>query len=351
MKFILTGLILFCICLGGCRGDRVLPIDFNKSFEEILLDSYNNKKPFCIVLIDSMQMSHQNYVESLNRDYGHLRSEAIYDIIDVNHQENAWYAKWLKPSRLPLTCVFSSNAILIDIIPGATRETFLYTEKAIKTQTPTEFHWPNQFGANKKTIIPFLNNVLDSRKLLNQGIFMPSTFDQLPDSLKYPYSLYLRLAGELLQKDSLASRETAKSLLALETPQAMELYKDEFITAKNVLYPDFNIDTEPNIRVDSTVISFSDCVVDETITIDIPVYNDGEHPLTISKIYLSCSCLEHAADNEGISIPAKGSGMVKFYFTPENEGNISRDIFIASNAVNMPILHINILAKAINANN
>lgn len=81
------------------------------------------------------------------------------------------------------------------------------------------------------------------------------------------------------------------------------------------------------------------------------MHNDGERPLKISKIYLSCSCLERADNNEVIAIPAKESHVIEFYFTPEHEGSISRDIYLTSNAINMPILHINILAKAIKSNN
>lgn len=347
MKIILAGLFLFCICLGGCRESGVTLIGFNKSFEDISLEASNDKKLFCIVLIDSTQVSHQNYVKFFHENQHRLRSQAIYNIVNVNLKENDWYRKWLNPSFFPLTCIFSDDETLIDIIPGASREAFLYTEEAIKNKVSTDFHWPNQFGVNKKTIIPFLNCVLENRMYLDQGIYIPSKFDQLPDSLEYPYSLYLRLVGELMQNDSLASKETAKSLLELETPAGLELYKNEFITAKKVFDPNFNIHSEPNIRVDSTIISFINCVVHEAIDLDIPVYNDGEHPLKISKIYLSCSCLEHAADNENTIIPANGSCVVKFYFTPENEGDISRDIYIASNAINMPILHINILANAI----
>jgi hypothetical protein len=329
----------------------ILPIGFNKTFEEVSSEAYNNQKSFCVVLIDSVQMSQQNYIKSLNSNYSYLRSKVIYNIIDVNRQENTWYAKWLNSPRLPLTCVFSSNATLIDIIPGGGREAFLYTEKAINTNVLTEFHWPNKFGVNKKTIIPFLNNVLKNQKYLDQGIFIPSEFDQMPDSLNYPYSLYLRLSGELMHKDSLSSRKTAQSLLTLETPLMLNSYKDEFIMAKKIIFPDFSFDTEPTIRVDSSVIFLNDCVVEEKVSLNIPVYNDGEYPLNISKIYLSCSCVKHAAENENVVIPAESSHIMQFVFTPENEGDISRDIYIASNAINMPILHINILAKAINLKN
>lgn len=349
MRIYIINLTLCCfLCFYGCK-DEVI-IHYNKSFDDIRLRSKTAERLFCIVLIDSKEASSQNYIKSLNQDYLFLQSKAIYNIADINHEENLWYLKWLNPAFLPLTCVFSHDGKLIDIIPGATRETFLYSEEAIRNKVPTDFHWPNQFNVNKKTIIPFLNNVLKTKEQLDYGIYIPANSDQ-PDSLNYPYTLYLRLAGELMQNDFVASKVTAESLLALETPAALELYKDEFITAKKVLYPDFNINAEPNIRVDSTTFSFNECIVNEKIPLVIPVYNDGEQPLEISRIYMSCSCLERADGNEEILISAKESRMIEFYFTPETEGYVSRDIYLTSNAINMPILHINILAKAVNLNN
>ena len=350
MKKIIS-ILLFCFCLNSCFRNEPAPISFNKIFEEISSDASNKNKPFCVVLTDSMQTSSKNYIKSLNEEYNYLRSKAIYNIVDINCEENNWYLKWLCPAFLPLTCVFSNEAKLIDIIPGATRETFLYSKEAIHNAVSTDFHWPNKFKNNKKVVIPFLNDVLEVKKYLDQGMYVPSKFYQMSDSLNYPYSLYLKLVGELMENDSISAKATAKSLLEFETPSALEVYKDEFITAKKVLNPKFDINAEPNIRVDTTVIFLNGCIINEKVPIDIAIYNDGENPLKISKIYLSCSCLEHVDSDKEIIIFAKKSHVAKFYFTPEEDGEIVRDIYITSNAINIPILHIHILAKTININN
>lgn len=346
MKYIL---LIFCLlAMQSCgtknaKNEMDAEIHYNISFDDISASVGKTDKLFCITLADSAQVSYGKYIKSLNKDYDHLKSKAFFNIVDINKDENKWFLKWLNPTFLPLTCVFSNEAQLIDVIPGATKETFLYIEEALKNKMPTNFHWPNRFNANKKTVIPFLNNVLETKKYLDHGIFILSKFDQFSDSLNYPYSIYLKLAGELMQNDSVASKLTAEALLALETPAALNLYKDEFITAKTILHHDFDINTEPNIRVDSTTISF-DCRVNEKIPLSVCIYNDGEKPLKISNIYISCSCLERVGEEE-ITIPAKKSQVIDFYFTPEHEGDILRDIYINSNAINMPILHISILAK------
>ena len=79
-------------------------------------------------------------------------SKAIYNIADVNVSSNAWYMKWLCPLSLPLTCVFSDTGTLIDLIPGATKETFLYTTEAISDMKITNYHYP--------TALKFLNIML-----------------------------------------------------------------------------------------------------------------------------------------------------------------------------------------------
>ena len=77
----------------------------------------------------------------------------------------------------------------------------------------TDFHWPNYFHRNKKELIPLLNNLLEQKEILNQGVYLSSGFSELVDSLNYPYSIYLKLAGELMMHDIITSQITAKSLL------------------------------------------------------------------------------------------------------------------------------------------
>ena len=87
------------------------------------------------------------------------------------------------------------------------------TKEAINNLGPTDFHWPNYFHRNKKELIPLLNNLLEQKEILNQGVYLSSGFSELVDSLNYPYSIYLKLAGELMMHDIITSQITAKSLL------------------------------------------------------------------------------------------------------------------------------------------
>ncbi len=336
-------LCIVFICLFGCM-NKDFVIYKNKSFKDIHSLAEINKSPFCIILIDSMGDLSKEYIFQLEKNYKHLFDKAVFNITDINHIENEWYVKWLSPVSIPLTCVFSSDGRLVDLIPGVSKETFLYTEEAITKVESTDFHWPNRFKTNKKNVLPLLDNLLQQKRYIDEGLYSPLELNQLADSLNYPYSSYLKLLGELMERDTIGAQQTAQSLIELETPASLELYKDEFITAKKVLNPNFDVSKEPNIRVDSTNIYLTNCKQDVKMPFEVLVYNDGDKPLKISKIHTSCSCVEQHKYNEDIVIKSKGSFPVKFYFTPDRKGKILRDIFITSNAINMSILHITVLA-------
>ena len=61
--------------------------------------------------------------------------------------------KWLCPLSLPLTCVFSDTGTLIDLIPGATKETFLYTTEAISDMKITNYHYPESWYVRVSKVV------------------------------------------------------------------------------------------------------------------------------------------------------------------------------------------------------
>ena len=265
----------------------------------------------------------------------------IYNLVDINTLEQQWYLKWLCPTSLPLTCVFSEEGTLIDLIPGSTKEAQLYTNEAITKKHTTRFHYRNHWGDRKESLIPIYDKILNCQIDIEQGIF---TDDTTMYSINYPYPYYLQMLGCLLNNDTTTAQYAAKKILSLESPYYLDLYKDEFIAAKKTIDHSFDISKEPNIRTDKKKIVLKYHKEGETIPFEITIFNDGERNLDISKVFLSCTCLK-LNSSDRFTILRKESTKLRLTFKAEQEGKIFRDIFITSNAINKPIYHIQIEAE------
>ena len=341
MLFLLFFGILLTACDHCCHKETFL-YD-NKSIEEIYAYANELNLNYCIVLLDSTQELSRQYKKRLESV---LTSEnAIYNLVDVNKPENEWYLKWLCPISLPLSCVFSYSGTLIDIIPGAAKESFLYTKDALSKGESTKFHFINHFNKDKVHIIPLYDQILKCSMFLRQGMFVNFN-DSVLGTLNYPYPYYLRILGNIIENDTIGACVAAKEMIKLESPYYLSAYRNEFIIAKKTITPDFDISSDPNIRVSENVITLSDSKVGETVPFDVMIYNDGKQSLKVSEIYKSCTCLE-LKDSDNFSIPPQDSVMVHFTFKAEEKGEILRDIFITSNAMNTPILYVKVLANVL----
>ena len=334
--------LLLLSFLVSCTFSQRTELYYNKSFDEISHIAYEKNKNFCVVLLDSTQRASQSYQQRLENKK--LEKNVIYNLAYLNHSINEWYEKWLCPIYLPTTCVFSSNGTLIDLIPGGTKEAFLYTAKALDETITTQYHYANHFKIDKSTLIPLLDKVLKSKIDLEHGVYS-GLIDSIVNTLHYPYVYYIKMIGEMINNDSTNALSTAKDMIRLETPSYLELYKSEFITAKKIINPNFNIADEPTIRVNEDVITLSDVKNGGERPFNITIHNDGEQQLKISNIIKSCSCLELDSINSSFIVPPKDSIQINFIFRAEQQGEIIRDIFIASNGINKPILYIQVLAN------
>ena len=95
-------------------------------------------------------------------------------------------------------------------------------------------------------------------------------------------------------------------MLELETPYYLQLFKNEFITAKKVLNPDFEINDEPSIRIDNDIVSLSDCKVGENVSFVIPIYNDGKYPLKDLEDFYKLFLFESNRPYEGVCCFSEG---------------------------------------------
>ncbi len=339
MKKIVTALALLAATI-SCGSDP--EIHYNRSFEDISLIA--KEKPFCIVLVDHMQYLSGEYAFILQEKHGGLAERAVYNIADIEAPGNEWYIKWLCPLSVPLTCVFSPEGRLVDLIPGMGEETFSNTGKALADMTATEYRWPNRFELDKARAVPVLNDVLQNRMFLSNGVFIKRQADAAIDSLSYPYSVWMKLSGQLMAGDTLSAKGTANDLLELGTPYNLNTYRTEFLTAHKIADPGFRIDNEPNIRVAETRIDLGELPMNRMTPVDITVYNDGGKPLNISGIIPDCSCLRKLGGEEPVVVAPRDSVLLPFALAPSAEGDTRQEVLLISDGINGPMLNIEILA-------
>ena len=327
------------VCMTNCHHQVASIVVYDKTFDEIHAISSDLNQSYCIVLLDSTQKFSMQYKAMIQSSSS--TKSVVFDLIDINNPNNEWFLQWLCPLSLPLTCVFSAHGNLIDLIPGSTQESLLYTFEAMTNGQMTNYHYANRFNMRKRELVPLLDNVLKCYSQIQQGVFIPEAFSE---SLDYPYAYYLKIIGGQLNNDSTCAISAANNMIAFTTPYYIDLYRNEILIAKKIINPKFDIRKEPHIRVSNDNVVLKYLEQDKTIPFEITVYNDGEARLDISKIYLSCSCLK-LDTIDYFSIPPKDSVKIHLTFQIEKKGESFREFFITSNAINNPIQHIAVTAR------
>jgi hypothetical protein len=344
MRSVLWHVFCACTLLVGCfNGNGSSVVFHNLSLDSLDEMTIDGEKVYCVSLVDDSERFTRRLETYLNSDEWASR-HVIYNIVDVRQSQNEWWLKWLAPVSLPVTCVFTHDGRLTDLIPGMAKESFLYIRQAAKDERPTVFHYPNNFERDKSKLLPWLGCVLECKKHLDEGICLSEGLELVGDSLKYPYSYYLQIVGALSERDTVVACKAAQSMLTCEDPYKLNLYKNEYITAKKILNPDFDMKDEPSIRVDKDIIELVGCKVDEDFPFSIVVFNDGNRPLCISKIFKSCSCLKWPKESEKVIVPSNDSASLDFIFRADSRGEVMREMYMASNAINNPILYMEIKA-------
>lgn len=310
----------------------------NKSIEEISSLANNAGLPFCIVLIDSTHFTVNEYLKMIKT---HTKSphSILYNFINIYNSDNKWYSKLLSPHIYPVTCVFNTNKQLIELVPGSSIESFFYIDKAILSEeTSSEFHYNQNYEKDKNDIINMVNNAI----ILKSKIYTDKDADICIDSLlakrNHPYLLYLKLENQIHFNKTIEARKTANELLGFDSASDLFYYYDELLTANKVLNPMYH-NSAPKISSSTNIINLPNCIIDHTYNVDIEIFNNGGHPLKISDILTSCSCVKINSSKKNIIDPGK-SIILNFDFTPENKGSVYREVHIASNSLDTPIYTI-----------
>ena len=156
-----------------------------------------------------------------------------------------------------MTCVFSKTGELIDLIPGNSKESFLYTEKSLSNQKANmEFHYNQLYGEEKVNVINDLDCLLSLKIKMDRKENVITKFDSLlNDTIRYPYALYLKLQNQLQFGDTIAAKYTAIAFLQFDTPNDLIEYYNEFIVAQKVIDPTFSNESAQSIKLTPTEIN------------------------------------------------------------------------------------------------
>ncbi len=315
-----------------------------KSLTEIQKIAEDGNVPFCLILFDSTQViSRKHIVKFYSKDQ--KLNHVVFNLVNITFDENKWYEKLLSPQVLPLNCVFAASGELIDLIPGSTKESLLYTKKVLSRQKANkEFHYNQKYDSDKIEAIKIIDIILQLKFRVDNNENVIAELDTILNKARYPYTLFLKLQNQLQYRDSIAAKNTAKELLQFNSARDLLDYHDELMFARQILDPTFNIETGPYIDISPTEIELTNCEINNSIRITINIKNKGQKPLKITDILKSCSCVKLISKKKHSILPQQ-SIELDIEFTPEETGDIYREVYIASNSVNSPISNIKINAS------
>ncbi len=320
-------------------------IRHGRSFEEISKSGRRSGRPFCVVLVDRMQYLSGEFASMLRSGGGASMRRAAFDIVDVDDSANAWWVKWLCPESLPLTCVFSSEGTLTDLIPGQSAETLLRIAGVLESGGAGTGRWPNRFGLGKAEAVGRLRRVLLYREMLSRGLFPSHEVAATVDSLRYPWGAALKMEGFAMVGDTLSARTAAEELAAMKNPYYLDLYRSEFIMAATLLDPAFDLGNEATIRIDPATMELGDRSMDKTIPVEITLHNDGGKPLNIFSVTTDCSCLRRLGGDDSFGVAPGDSVRLSFALSPRVEGATRQGVVIASDAIDRPFTSVDIFAN------
>lgn len=316
----------------------------NENIEEIITLAQDKNQPFCVVLIDSLHMTANEYINAISK-CKILQKGVLFNFISIDLNENKWYSKLLAPQIYPVSCIFSPKGELIDLVPGISNESVAYINQVITTKQPClEFHYNQKYDKDKIEIIHYTNDAIKLKSKIEEGQYVINKIDSMLQITEHPYLLYLKLHNQIQFNNKIEAKETAKKLLLFDSPQILFEYYDELLVANQIIDSTYNAKTAPLISSISNKIELPNCEINHTYNLNIEIINEGEKPLKISDILTSCSCVELKSNKKHI-VNSGESLIFKVLFTPDALGDVFREVYVASNSLNTPIYSISINAN------
>jgi hypothetical protein len=317
----------------------------NHEINDVIELAKKERKPVCIVLLDSTFKASEIYEQRLSDQYEALTTKAIFNRVDVNDRSNKWYREWLYPVSLPATCIFdlSSDTLkLTDIIPGATHECFDAINQCISKRKASELRYINRFSLEKNVILPALGSVFRCRTELDKHRDISREIEKTFEVIQYPYNWYLKALNAHEQGDDTTAIIAGNRTLAYDSPEDMELYSDLYQEIKSIIDKDYHAENEPALTFAADSIVLENCMLSVRRPFVISFKNTGKRVLKIKNIVLSCGCVTLKGRKE-FDINPQNVVDVEFEFQADVQGEVEREIMVYSNGL-IPIRKIQIKA-------
>lgn len=313
----------------------------NEDFNVVLQKAIERELNFCIVLLDTTDLTSKIYMENLLK----INKNIVFNLVYSDDKKSNWYKEWLYTNSTPITCIFTSTGRLVDIIPGASRKCFNCINNTIdKGLMCDDLKYYNNFSMEKNDVIPLLDEIIQCKFSVDKGVNVSSRIDSLLDSIKYPYITYLKMINSLNIEESEDAQSAAKQLLSYNDDLELEIYPKLFSFAKGVIDPNYNSKIEPVLECQAS-ICLDNCVKDVAKPFKLEISNTGETPLEILDIQLDCSCVSLNSEKKCIILPRE-SQTFNFEFIANKEGKLIREVFIKSNGI-QPIKRVKIVANCL----
>lgn len=112
---------------------------------------------------------------------------------------------------------------------------------------------------------------------------------------------------------------------------------DKNKSSDNIVSSKKNCESDIILKATPQIIDFGkiDKSKQKVLKSTIKVFNEGDKPLMLYKVDVSCGCIKVDFDNKAI-LPRKNANILVTVNTENNNGHFNKAIFIRSNAKNDP---------------
>ena len=345
-KIYISALLCLTLLLSGCRQNAPSRIIYELSFEEIAQLAASERKSFAIVLADPNCPPCQLFHEALFNDIAiAVGNRAIFNIVNVTLPQHKWYQQLILSVSQPTTLLFSPNAELKAIIPGANRA----ATECIKNVFAGELHcaqFRNTFlfsqSIQSADAIQALNLILTAKRKIENGEDATAELQKSMHTLLYPYQLWLTIQNEKNLDNYDNAVMWARQMLTFHAPWYAMLYNDLFLASRFVIDPNFNPDNMPRLEIDTEEVHLGIIQLNETADFRVNLRNTGKETLVFHDINVGCSCLT-LLNTASLEKEPGETSYLHLLFTAEQRGKISRMVMITNNSLE-PIHSINVQA-------